>query len=766
MSLYFVSGSPDHLNESLVLLNRAHGLRIGHPARGRICRLFAAATLQKDIHFGQRVDLSLSPLLGLYKESLQWRPLGHHSHFEGWDGLSMVFSMQRRRTGNIHDLNHAITFGRTACMMLNSHHPKAYRLFGNFSITANERYEALGNPADHELAILHARRALDIGPRHRRPTLLLILAKILTTATDYSVEVELFSEVISLAREALDCEQESSKYDALLTLGQSLIVKASHFGDIDDLKEGIHHIRQSLKSVDEGTVYYVHGAMNACDALLQQYEMNPSQHFHALKEATQLLEGLGRQQVPEIYRGDVLYWTAKAYRAQFYHSGHYDILKSACAIDLQALDLRPPGHHRRCMSLAALSEDIVELSVIKEYLGLENAINMLTEALNDVAEGHPDLNKVTLALAKLLLIPNTPYTNYEKGLFQLLHMLQNSPGSAYRCVVDMVPVLRSVESNFASKWIAEASTRKYCLDVYEALINILPRLVSLDMDLARRIQVLSQARDLATKASSHSIALKKFGRAVELLESGRALFWAQHLRLRTSFDSLDHDTAKELRDISRRLEITASPNLPLDLDSNLARARIERIMADRRRLSSRFNELVDHVRSQPGMDQFMSNMDYMALSSAAVRGPIVILQLSWMCVITTPHADPKIIPLHEVTNAWLQGVANILHLVISRSRSRLDERGARKQPLDDHNGTRSSEEYTVLAEIWRRIVQPLLNLLGWKVSSGLLHQEHQQLIYISEMRRPRASTSVSLPDRNVCVLADSCRRALQPERCG
>jgi hypothetical protein len=35
--LYIVSGSIDHLDGSLRFLRRAHALRVGHPARGRIC---------------------------------------------------------------------------------------------------------------------------------------------------------------------------------------------------------------------------------------------------------------------------------------------------------------------------------------------------------------------------------------------------------------------------------------------------------------------------------------------------------------------------------------------------------------------------------------------------------------------------------------------------------------------------------------------------------------------------------------------------------
>jgi hypothetical protein len=335
--------------------------------------------------------------------------------------------------------------------------------------------------------------------------------------------------------------------------------------------------------------------------------------------------------------------------------------------------------------------------------------------LNHLVDGHPDFLKVTVSLAKLLLIPNTPYTNCEYALSSLSRMLQNPPGSAYRCVVDLIPVLNGVETNLSTKWIADDEIRQRCLDVYQELINILPRLASLDLDLTRRIQVLSQARDLATKASSHAIALMQFGRAIEILESGRAVFWSQNLRLRTSWDSLDGDIAKELRGISGRLEVTASPNILPDLDSNLARARIDRIMAERRCLSTRFNELVDHVRSLPGMDQFLRNLDYSSLSSAASCGPVVILQISWMCVITSPCATPQIIPLREVTNEWLKEATNALRLAAHRSRNRLHDRGTRQRPVKGAD-SRYLGEYDTLADIWRRIIQPLLNHLGWRVS--------------------------------------------------
>jgi hypothetical protein len=647
---------------------------------------------------------------------LVWQPLGHHSHFEGWDGLCMVFFMRFNVTGSIHDLNRAIHYGQMAYNMLNPQHPRAFRYSNNLTGVFVSRYQARGDPTDLEHALFHARRALDLGPPDRRHKLLRDLATILTTAATHSGDIEMLSEAISLARESLECVHESQNFEALMVLGECLIAKTSYFGDIDDLKECIHRIQGSLKYVEEGTMDHTYGVINASKALLQQYHMSPFQHLHALTHAIRLLEAVGRHQIPEIYRAHMLHLTAEAYRAQFHHSGHSDTLKLAFAIDQEALSLRPPGHVHRCTTLSAISEDLVQLYVIGDHPDLGYTINLLEEALNNLAEGHPDNFEVSVSLAKLLLIPSTSYTNCKKGLTLILRVLKAFPGNLHRGVMDLIPVLRRVETNLELDWIEDDYTRRRCLDIYQVLTSLLPRLASLNMNLSHRLQVLYQACDFATKGYSHAIKLKQCDRAIEILESGRVVFWTQRLRLRKSFDLLDSGISQELSDISRRLEIimTASSNISLNLDSNVTRARMERGMAERRRLATQFDKLVDEVQLQPGRSNFLGNLDFRALSSAAIHGPVVILHSSWLCVITTPHIDPHIIALPEVTNEWILTTVNTLRLA-TRTNCRLDHRGARKRP-GGVAASKCSDEYDILADIWRRIIQPLLRGLGWKVS--------------------------------------------------
>jgi hypothetical protein len=273
---YYASGCFDDIHKSYVFLQRAFNLRIEHPARGRICQLLAAIAVLKDGHLGQHVDAPLGDLIILFKESLSWRPLGHHSHFEGWNGLGVAWQKKFQITGNVRDLNRAINYSQKACDMLNQRHPRAFRFPASLSILLRSRYEILGNVADFHLAMLHAQRALEIAPVDRRSSLHELLSSILIVAAEYFGDMDMLSQAISHAREALDSVKGYSRFNVLLTLGKILVINYTYLGDGEALSEGIHHLQHSMKGADEGTVCYTESALEASKALLEQYEMSPT----------------------------------------------------------------------------------------------------------------------------------------------------------------------------------------------------------------------------------------------------------------------------------------------------------------------------------------------------------------------------------------------------------------------------------------------------------------------------------------------------------
>jgi len=100
----------------------------------------------------------------------------------------------------------------------------------------------------------------------------------------------------------------------------------------------------------------------------------------------------------------------------------------------------------------------------------------------------------------------------------------------------------------AKLWAHHAdSIHESALDAYEAAINLVPRLAMLGLDLQSRHQALTSgsSNGLACDAAACAVQSRQYGKAVELLEAGRGIFWSQALQLRTPVTDL-HEVAPEL----------------------------------------------------------------------------------------------------------------------------------------------------------------------------------------------------------------------------
>jgi hypothetical protein len=117
--------------------------------------------------------------------------------------------MHFRINGSIDDLSRALYCGQTACSMLHPQYPKAFHFFASLSNRFLDRYQILGYSSDYQLAIFHARRALELGPPDQRPDLLRNLANHMVMVAEYSGDLEILPSAVSLAREALDGAEES-----------------------------------------------------------------------------------------------------------------------------------------------------------------------------------------------------------------------------------------------------------------------------------------------------------------------------------------------------------------------------------------------------------------------------------------------------------------------------------------------------------------------------------------------------------------------------
>jgi hypothetical protein len=164
------------------------------------------------------------------------------------------------------------------------------------------------------------------------------------------------------------------------------------------------------------------------------------------------------------------------------------------------------------------------------------------------------------------------------------------------------------------------------------------------------------------------------------------------------------------RSLTRRLEQVVNSG-----SDAVESARMERFLIERRRMRERFEALVLRIRAKPGMERFLRNQTYEKLTSAAHRGPVVILQDSWICIIMAPGVEPQTVRIPKMTKTWLRNaVEKLQHSCRLGRRGLEDPRGMRTRPVEA-SASRSLEHH-ILADLWREMARPLITILGWKVA--------------------------------------------------
>ena len=154
-------------------------------------------------------------------------------------------------------------------------------------------------------------------------------------------------------------------------------------------------------------------------------------------------------------------------------------------------------------------------------------------------------------------------------------------------------------------------------------------------------------------AASYAIESHAYEEAVEVLEQGRALLWSGMRSLRAPLDHLrgvDKSLADEFTEISQALEarITTADvrdfvQVPAGTDDDhddVAVGRKDtfaRDLAEKRRLLGELDKVVLRVQALPGFENFWRQVLFRNLQTAAIGGPVVIINL------TRYHSDILIV---------------------------------------------------------------------------------------------------------------------------
>jgi len=159
--------------------------------------------------------------------------------------------------------------------------------------------------------------------------------------------------------------------------------------------------------------------------------------------------------------------------------------------------------------------------------------------------------------------------------------------------------------------------------------------------------------------ASYHVGRGQLKDAIQALEQGRALIWSEMRGLRASIHQIPVDSrlAREFTVVNKELE-----KLTISVPSRMWRNdndgvedgegmdKFGRLVVRRHELLVKRNDLVSQMQALPGLEGFMKTPSFDTLRSAAVGGPVIIVNHSkWRCdiLIVLHHMHPSLITTPE-----------------------------------------------------------------------------------------------------------------------
>jgi CHAT domain-containing protein len=247
--------------------------------------------------------------------------------------------------------------------------------------------------------------------------------------------------------------------------------------------------------------------------------------------------------------------------------------------------------------------------------------------------------------------------------------------------------------NAAKSWVtsAEEINHSSALVAYQTALKFLDQHVTLLSSSSRHFDVMSMAiASLAVDAFSCSIRHGALTTAVELVEQGRAVFWTQLARFRTTLDELSiaHHAgaalAEEFRQLSFRLR-NAFDQSTEDQSPQI------------RQLTIQWDDVVSRIRMLPDFSRFLLPPLFSGLQKAAEEGPVIIVNASqYGCdaLIVLSDRDP-------------------VHVPIDFTQTKVSDLSTKFQSLSKEFGSFDTQQKLVgiLRKLWHGIVDPVVQTL-------------------------------------------------------
>lgn len=501
----------------------------------------------------------------------------------------------------------------------------------------------------------------------------------------------------------------------------ALQARYGHGGDSIVLDEALDLLRRAVALTPSNHPRRMTQLINLACVLLIRFEKNADTAM--LHEATAVARAsLSHAEHGSLHHGRAQMLLCNTLLMHYYHGGDATALNEAIVLGRQVLATKPIQRSVRASLLNFLSSGLLELyDRDGDPATLEEAISASREATNTAN------NDLTRAMT-LNGLGAALQTRYEHGgrteaLNEALDAFRHAAGVGFS-----PPYLRFMSARGWGTCAALVEDWEQACAAYSVAIAQVFQLAPRRLVRGDREHRLAYVDRLASDAAACALQTGDIVTAVRWLEEGRSVISSQILDSHGDTAVL-RELAPELADRFDQLrdELDDS-DVELTIGSYAAGSTGDttRLIEHRRHRVQQWDELIDLIRRQPGLESFLRPPEIDELLAVANQGPVIIINVSpYRCdAIILTSARMIAVPLPKLTSqAVLKHVSDFIAALDRLNKAKLV---AHEQSQRDI--------HTVLAWLWDTIAEPVLTGLGidsepnegnrwprlWWVPTGLL----------------------------------------------
>lgn len=562
---------------------------------------------------------------------------------------------------------------------------------------------------------------LEVSEVHHRVLLLQELCLWLCTKHDSTGELSVLEEGIGVLHDALGLhtEHDADRGSLVALLSTSLTRRFMKTGDITSLVHAHLAGEEALTLLPDGhfqrPTTLRHQAVITSLAFQEGVGRNLGldQAIRRVEEALTYHDDDANEQVLDF---NTLGWCFALRHEQTSDLGDLD---NSIRFYRESLARMHDNHQHSASGITCIGH---QLALKGTHESLQEAVCLYRRALDLCGPDDPARMLALQGLGRTLI--QLGYDTFHEGVLHALDALRHkfgTPKGRLRGGADCLAVIYGIEHAPEQEKLAA------CIEIRAAMIDLLPQVAFMGSDVSARLIGLGEWEQLGTIAASEALLLDQTSRAMEMLEAARATFWSQALRLRSPLnDEGDADLARlkfllTTLDESNTSSLTKFEGNSLAVNTSWTQSHIETSL--RIAYSDEAEQLLSRLRERPGFERLLRGPTISALAQVASRGPVVVLVSSGMrchaVVFAGPHDKPLHVPL-KVDPRELETYS----FYVQSSDLRLYDDAIDAGHLERKTNTtrrfnEQSDSHRLLAALWRKVVQVIVETLGLPVSVPL-----------------------------------------------